>query len=251
MAVDGYEPIQFFPTEIDFDPMTTPPWVRPAPGAGAETRRLLDYASPNTLIPYLLASDDEAHGPTFFLVPRCDEVRRYRPLDGNPGAFLEFAKTECNPGGVLKFANRFGLLDSRGDVETLAGWYASIREMYEAVVLWRDCQRAHDLSRLVSVFNERQENSGFIGPAGSLTAFLGKTDDPARLALRLEPPTLLEALWLQFAMAVSGNTNFRKCDWCDEWFAYGTGTGRRNTAKFCKPACRQAAFVKRQQEAET
>jgi len=31
----------------------------------------------------------------------------------------------------------------------------------------------------------------------------------------------------------------RACGQCGTVFEYGTGTGRRSTAKFCKPACRK------------
>jgi len=51
------------------------------------------------------------------------------------------------------------------------------------------------------------------------------------------PPTLLDAVWLQFGQALASNAQLRQCDHCGKWFEAGIGTGRRADAKFCSSEC--------------
>jgi hypothetical protein len=68
------------------------------------------------------------------------------------------------------------------------------------------------------------------------------------LGLTYEPQSLLGALWLQLASAISDDKSFRTCDFCGRWFEvspHATGKSRL----FCSNACRAKAYRKRQQEA--
>jgi hypothetical protein len=75
----------------------------------------------------------------------------------------------------------------------------------------------------------------------------------ASMSLCQVPPNLLGALWLQFAMAIAGNSLYRQCDHCRRWFEIGFQGGDRRVrddAKFCKPACRSRAYRERKKRAQ-
>jgi hypothetical protein len=65
----------------------------------------------------------------------------------------------------------------------------------------------------------------------------------------IEPANLAGALWLQFALAVDGNRDYRVCKQCREWFEIGGNQKRsvgadhrRADARFCSDACKQKAY---------
>jgi hypothetical protein len=63
------------------------------------------------------------------------------------------------------------------------------------------------------------------------------------LDLRLTANCLADALWLQFAQAVTRGTKFERCDRCKKWFAKVD----RNSEKkiYCSNACKQATYRKK------
>ena len=79
---------------------------------------------------------------------------------------------------------------------------------------------------------------------------LATSVDLAHSTLRMSfsPSTLLTAMWLQFALSVEQDEDFRKCRECGKWFALAPGTGRADK-EFCSSACRSKAYRKRQAEA--
>ena len=64
--------------------------------------------------------------------------------------------------------------------------------------------------------------------------------------LNLRPGSLLLALWLQLGQAVADETEFRRCNECPTWFAYGNGAGKKRSALYCSDRCRQAGYRRRQ-----
>ncbi len=63
------------------------------------------------------------------------------------------------------------------------------------------------------------------------------------LDLMLLPDALVDALWLQFAQAVTRGTEYLKCDRCGKWF---TLINRNSEKKlYCDNACKQAAYRER------
>src|SRR5206468_8187324 len=72
--------------------------------------------------------------------------------------------------------------------------------------------------------------------------------ESGRMALELVPRGLLGALWLQFALAVGGNKEFRQCGQCNTWFELSPETSRTNRL-FCSGACRTRAHRLRQEQA--
>jgi hypothetical protein len=62
------------------------------------------------------------------------------------------------------------------------------------------------------------------------------------LGMRLFPKSLIDALWLQFAQAVTRRNKFVQCEWCKKWIVL---EGKNSQKKhYCpKPrGCRQAAY---------
>jgi hypothetical protein len=66
-------------------------------------------------------------------------------------------------------------------------------------------------------------------------------DNHTRLRLHLKPETLLGALWLQFAQAISGNKAFRQCVVCGTWYELDSETARKKK-NYCSDACRSKAY---------
>jgi hypothetical protein len=62
-------------------------------------------------------------------------VTRYTPLD-RPALFRDFADTSRTPEGVLRFANRYGLLGKGTAGESFSLWRREITAMRQAVDLW-------------------------------------------------------------------------------------------------------------------
>jgi hypothetical protein len=74
-----------------------------------------------------------------------------------------------------------------------------------------------------------------------------------RDGLRVEPQTLLGAMWLQLATAIEEDKQFAQCHarGCRLiWFEKSTGQlGRREDAAFCSPRCRHTAYRDRKAQA--
>lgn len=69
-----------------------------------------------------------------------------------------------------------------------------------------------------------------------------------RLGLYLYPGSLIGALWLQFAQAISGEKDYRECAQCRKWLEVSPNVARKNKL-FCSNACRSQAYRGRQEEA--
>ena len=62
--------------------------------------------------------------------------------------------------------------------------------------------------------------------------------------------TLLAAMWLQFALAVSENKRFVECKFCNRLFEISRDqTGFRTHRKFCSGACRTKDYRRRKRAA--
>jgi hypothetical protein len=82
---------------------------------------------------------------------------------------------------------------------------------------------------------------------GGLAASFG-LDGSGRMSLVPRPQTLLQALWLQFGLAVAGHKTYRRCSVCQDWFEVSPGAARTNR-RFCSVACKNRAYRDRQARA--
>lgn len=88
------------------------------------------------------------------------------------------------------------------------------------------------------------------------------SDSPA-LVLQIRPSNLLQALWLQFGLAVCQDLRFSRCAYCKDWFEEPSASGRsirpdwlgglpelgRKNRRFCSVRCKNNFFRKRREEA--
>lgn len=70
----------------------------------------------------------------------------------------------------------------------------------------------------------------------------------AGLLLRLHPRDLLTAIWLQFALAVTGDKQYRACDACGKSYEIAPDTARTNKV-FCSNRCKVRAYRERKARA--
>jgi hypothetical protein len=69
-----------------------------------------------------------------------------------------------------------------------------------------------------------------------------------RPALRFLAPTVLGAVWSQFADAVSNDRTFSRCRECGKWFEVAPEVARAHR-RFCSNSCRSKAYRERQERA--
>jgi hypothetical protein len=69
-----------------------------------------------------------------------------------------------------------------------------------------------------------------------------------RPGFKLRPRSLLDGLWLQFALAVEGNKEYRQCRECGKWFEVSPSVNRANK-QTCSSSCRNKGYYRRQEEA--
>jgi hypothetical protein len=173
-------------------------------------------------------------------------IERYR-LKNFPVLFETFAKAKPTPAGILKFCQAFGLLRERQE-EGTTRLVVSIDEQLEdhaalrhAVALWKNGKS----SDLIRFCNARARNA-HTQPRMRVELQLAGTDE---YQFRLVPTNLIDAMWAQFMLHACSKALLFQCAHCHKPFQVGTGTGRRQTAKYCSNACKVAAF-KARKEAE-
>jgi hypothetical protein len=75
---------------------------------------------------------------------------------------------------------------------------------------------------------------------GKLTA--GFTlDVSGRLSLAIRPENLLQAMWLQFGLAVCEHKTYRRCAVCQDWFELSPEVARTNR-RFCSVSCKNRSY---------
>ncbi|MDB5309430.1 MAG: hypothetical protein JWO38_3632 [Gemmataceae bacterium] len=84
--------------------------------------------------------------------------------------------------------------------------------------------------------------------ADHLTVAVESDPVSGRPSMGLEAPTLLAAIWLQAAEAISADRTYNRCRACNSWFEVTTGAARSDR-EYCSNACRSRAYRERQAEA--
>jgi hypothetical protein len=174
---------------------------------------------------------DPAYTPLYVVAdPEQDLVQSYRPLDRFGSLYAQFASI-TTPQDVLSFVEKFGPL-------TKDGLDASKGELVWGVIIHAEAiqellqYRSHggdNRQELAAVLDR-----GFqVNPFAGLEVALEVDAADQSLKLRLAPPSLLDALWLQAVQELSNGATVRQCRYCGQWFEAGAGTGRRLDAKFC------------------
>jgi hypothetical protein len=182
----------------------------------------------------------DSRTPNFVIASKSKRFELYRPLSKSPVLFDIFARKPSTPKGMLKFCNEFGLLGSeafaqppvsrkRPTMERQGLGLESHARLRQAVLSFE-----HDnISAVIGLYN-------WDGLAKASIRLQQKSD--GTIGIALVPGSLIQAMWLQFALHVSSGIGLIRCERCSNPFVVGAGTGRRNTSKYCSNACKVAAF---------
>ncbi len=121
--------------------------------------------------------------------------------------------------------------------------------MAEAIRLWEEAKQNGNYRELVKGFNLEDRRFPEVRQSAPIKVELGLHWDPRTLPqIAIKPEDLDAALHLQFAQAVAGNQQLKKCDACQTWYRFGPGTGRRETATYCSDKCRKAVYYRGRKE---
>ncbi len=163
---------------------------------------------------------DDAGAP--WLHPNSANTEPIQPLE-NRALFRRFADLTLDDiDEVLAFANDVGLTKAALEPDPVSVFTAAAETMK---VLTAALER-NDYTVLCDQFNPLLRPASF---------FLEPQPRNQRPVLRYRPKNLLEALWTQFALAVTRNEIQRRCVECGNWFA------PINAKKMtCSNACRTA-----------
>lgn len=188
--------------------------------------------------------------------------------------------------GVIDFANKFGLLsdyqwqDIGVPGEPLCLWAQEKQEIFNVIEAHESLRKAGRGFGAVFVDTNVRKRAHQLGGrtrermlqealALDLQARVSrKLGDYVRLGVKpryesqrpgfvfdYEPRTTIGALWLQCAWLLTGDRDYRRCEYCNNYLASGFSLragarqsrkpkARRSHARFCKPACQAAKFQK-------
>jgi hypothetical protein len=169
--------------------------------------------------------------------------------------YQELLKVET-PEELRDFANRYGRLTQNrvqdkkvikgDDVSEILGNIGTMRDFLK--ILKEARVQPGNLPRWKGPFEYEVDTpemkfkiSGGIPLPAMVTGKLGAWLVPnaaGELEFQLHPPSLLDALWLQFGQALVSKAELRSCEQCGRWFQAGAG-GVRIDAKFCSTECRR------------
>jgi hypothetical protein len=173
--------------------------------------------------------------------------RRYH-LDKFPTLNQVFARLQT-PDDLLGFVNKFGrlTLDTIEDGQPIIGddvrdVLANARAISGALGIlhghmgnlprWRGGEFV--------IETDKVKLTGGIPLRAKLTPWLVPDPLTGKWEFQLKPPSLLDAIWLQFGQAVVGGLRQCKNPNCkrEPWFRVGKGTNRGAKSEFCSDACR-------------
>jgi hypothetical protein len=188
--------------------------------------------------------------------------RYVRPLDGprGSGLFRTFATTELTDDVVAEFFatnGRLGVPAVTGTLpngreirgELINAWHGVQQDMRWPLRIW-DALRAGTVPKSLAdkspEFVRELLNtlvSGELGRPNAVKVVLDKTTERPN-AVQLRPATLAGALWLQFALAIDGDRDYRSCVTCGRFYELDPAVARTNRI-YCMDACRMRAYRQR------
>jgi hypothetical protein len=158
--------------------------------------------------------------------------RYYHPLEAHPALWCEFAAECVDDHGILRFANKYGLLGNNhdGPESSLDVIDDTLREarVARAIAAHHD---AGSKAEAMEVFNDYAQP---LLIAGIQCGKAGKQE------IKMVPRTLRNALRLQMMDAITGQIPVRRCKNCTTWFPYGPGQKATVRKQFCSDRCRVA-----------
>jgi hypothetical protein len=216
---------------------------------------LIDFTWTRCVDGYRLTKSKPRHDrpPTVGIESAGDRFEAYRPFEKDPALHMVFGRDmKATPEGILKFCNRWGMPGGgrfdvpkgRGGLPTRT--WSSMSELLAVQAAMRhglNLYEKGEYSDFVTLFNTIY---------GAAWTRMELRFGPPNSSLRwvLVPPDLIRAMWIMFAYYVSSAAELVRCGNCERPVLVGTATGRRNTRKYCSPACKQAAWKRQKQVAD-
>jgi hypothetical protein len=108
--------------------------------------------------------------------------------------------------------------------------------------------RAGDVVQPAKAYLQAQLDRNLRGAAGPVGVGMRWDSRRGHPALSYRCPTLLSAVWLQFATAVNENVGHGRCRECGTWFVVAPNAAR-SSRMFCSTGCRSKAYRERQERA--
>ncbi len=162
------------------------------------------------------------------IVGRSGDMKKIRPLEGRQTVFANFAdiaslEKDKLKFGVLDFVTRYGPLTEFG-----LNHYESVPDAIK---------HAQAIRSFIVAAGGQGRMANIVGPDGIQLSRINaavvwdkKTKTPK---FQLSPRSLLQALWMQLALALQSGIIARECPHCGVLFTAGPNTGRRGDSQFC------------------
>ena len=178
-----------------------------------------------------------------YLVANGRETERYRPVDMYPALFMELADSEDTREGAARFISRYGLpnVAKNTSIQTPADLWTMSRNIWaikSAVRSWEQYRKTGKAKAFIKGVTDA------LLTESHLHVELREMPEHDTLSMVIVPHSLIAAIWLQFAQAITANYGFRQCDECLTWFEVAPGKGRPEK-RFCSSACSMRAYRKR------
>ncbi|HEX9472481.1 MAG TPA: hypothetical protein VF957_23395 [Bradyrhizobium sp.] len=154
-----------------------------------------------------------------------------RPLDESPLLYRVFSAVKTVP-QAIDFASQYGPLTRLGRGGAPG---EDLREILEQASQMRFVLlHANDHQMLAMLF---KDGGVKLNACGALIEALPHGHG---MRVKLSPRSLVDALWLQLALAGDRMDQKKECPHCGTIFGVGPGSGRRLDSKFCSDGCRTA-----------
>ena len=166
-----------------------------------------------------------------YIVPSGADFERWDPREAGLSIFRNLVAAPATLEGALAYTKRFGLLTDGRELSVKA-WCTHRLLMAEAF--------------------SKAESGDWVGlqahvglyPLGQMsTRIRSDFNDHGAMRLVLKPRSLIQMAWVEFVLLITGEAKFRQCDMCAVWCAFGPGTKRRSSARFCGTSCRKSNHV--------
>jgi hypothetical protein len=164
--------------------------------------------------------------PSDRIVRRGGELVTYRPFDKVDGLFRVFAGLARTREGLLDFVQRFGPLTPGGN--NFLG-----EDVQIGIILGNFMNFLLSASPEQRIERLRQMSDGDGLHCTRAEVLLTVSAVTGRPQLKFKVNSLMSALQLEFAQALSSGEDVRQCAFCGEWFEAGPSARRRRGTKFC------------------
>jgi hypothetical protein len=102
--------------------------------------------------------------------------------------------------------------------------------MRKAVSAWNRAKATHDFSKIIQLVDRRVRSFDASSEDRGVPVCVNLKQDGShgRVELNIRPGTLIDALWVQLALAIAGSYNYRACSVCGAYYRIEAGGCRTN-----------------------